>query len=64
MTIGLYLLRAAEFGLKISDLEEYTIGELTDMMIEKHNDTQEYPQKGTNADIKRMFGGKHGKRLS
>lgn len=57
MTIGLYLLRAAEMGVKINDLPFYTAGEIFSMNIEKGNDHEEYPQQATSADISRLFGG-------
>ncbi len=57
MTIGLYLLRAAEMGIKIQDLPYYTTGEIFDMNIEKSNDHEEYPQEATSEDIDRLFGG-------
>ncbi len=57
MTIGLFLLRAAEMGIKIKDLPFYTVGEIFSMNIEKGNDHEEYPQQATNADINRLFGG-------
>ena len=34
MTTGLFLLRVAQLGIPISDLELLTIGMVTDMMIE------------------------------
>ena len=57
MTISLFLLRAAEMGIKINDLPFYTVGEIFGMNIEKGNDHEEYPQQGTSADITRLFGG-------
>lgn len=50
------MLRAAELGLKITDLGDYTLGEVTDMMIEKANDYEEYPEVVESADIHRFFG--------
>lgn len=55
-TLGIYLLRAAELGIRITDLGDYTLGEITDMIIEKANDYEEYPQQATSEDIKRFFG--------
>lgn len=57
MTSGLFLLRAAELGIRIEDLVYYTIGDIFDMVIERGNDHEEYPQEATSADIKRLFGG-------
>ena len=57
MTVSLFLLRAAEMGIKINDLPFYTVGEIFGMNIEKSNDHEEYPQQATSADISRVFGG-------
>ena len=48
------MLRALEIGLKISELEEITVGELLDMLIEKGNDQYEYPIKATREDFARF----------
>ena len=55
-TIGVYLLRAAELGIKITDLGNYHLGEITDMIIEKNNDYEEYPELAQESDIKKFFG--------
>ena len=55
-TLGVFLLRAAELGIKITDLGDYTLGEITDMIIEKQNDYEEYPEMAEKADIHRFFG--------
>ena len=39
MTTALFLLRAAQLGIPIRDLELLTMGMVTDMMIEANNDT-------------------------
>lgn len=57
MTVGLFLLRAAELGIKVNDLEYYEVGDIFDMIIERSNDHEEYPQQATDSDIKRLFGG-------
>lgn len=48
------MLRALELGLKISELEEITVGELFDMLIEHGNDQCEYPIKATKEDFARF----------
>lgn len=55
-TLGVFLLRAAELGIKITDLGDYTLGEITDMIIERANDYEEYPEEAQGADIHRFFG--------
>ena len=51
MTTALFLLRVAQMGIPIRDLELMTIGMVTDMMIEAENDTAEYPQLATQEDF-------------
>lgn len=42
MTTALFLLRAAQLGISISDLDLLTIGMIQDMYIEAINDGAEY----------------------
>ena len=51
MTTGLFLLRAAQLGIPIRDLELLTVGMVTDMMIESENDGCEYDQLATQEDF-------------
>ncbi len=46
------VLRALQLGLRISDLEEITIGDLVDMLVEADNDNYEYPVKATQDDFR------------
>lgn len=55
-TLGIYLLRAAELGITVTNLGDYTLGEITDMIIEKANDYEEYPEVMETQDIHRFFG--------
>jgi hypothetical protein len=50
------MLRAAELGITVTDLGDYTLGEITDMIIEKANDYEEYPEIADSKDIHRFFG--------
>ena len=54
MTTALFLLRSAQLGIPIRDLELLTIGMVTDMMIEAGNDRCEYPQLATQEDFDRF----------
>lgn len=54
MTTGLFLLRAAQLGIPIRDLELMTIGMVTDMMTEARNDSADYPQLATQEDFDRF----------
>lgn len=56
ITVGLYLLRIKELSLSIMELELLTMGEVTDMLIEKSNDSYEWELAPTQADFER-FGG-------
>ena len=51
MTTALFLLRAAQLGIPIRDLELLTIGMVTDMLIEAGNDDCEYDRLPTQADF-------------
>ena len=41
-------------GIRITDLEQITIGELFDILIESGNDSYEYPVIATKADFERF----------
>lgn len=51
MTTGLFLLRAAQLGIPIRDLELLTIGMVTDMLVEAGNDGYEYDSLPTQEDF-------------
>ena len=55
-TGAMFMLRCAELGLAASDLDDMTIGMVTDMLIEKSNDSEKYPYKATQEDINDFFG--------
>ena len=46
------MLRALQLGLRLSDLEEITIGDLIYMIIENDNDNYEKPIKDTQDDFR------------
>lgn len=46
------VLRALQIGLRLSDLEQITLGELIDILIENENDSYEYPTKATQDDFR------------
>ena len=46
------MLRAVQIGLRLNDLEQITMGELVDMLIENENDGYEYPIKATQDDFR------------
>lgn len=51
-----FMLRCAELGLSDEALRGMDMGMVYDMLIEKANDHEEYPYKGTQDDIRRIFG--------
>lgn len=51
MTTALFLLRAAQLGIPIRDLELLTIGMVTDMLIEAGNDECEHDLLPTQEDF-------------
>lgn len=54
MTLGLFLLRAVQMGLSISDLDGLEYGTVTDMMTESSNDDYPYRQLATQEDFDRF----------
>lgn len=54
MNGNIFLLRAFELGIRLDDLEQMSMGEIADLLIEKANDSFEYPYKATQADINRL----------
>lgn len=50
-TTGVYMLRCLEIGLRPSDLSDLDYGMVTDMLIERGNDSQEYDYVATQADF-------------
>lgn len=55
-TGALFMLRCAELNLPDTALSQMTMGMVYDLLIEKANDQEEYPYKGTQEDIDRFFG--------
>lgn len=51
MTTALFLLRCAQIGLSIHDLELLTIGMVNDMYVESLNDDCEYNDLATQEDF-------------
>lgn len=57
MTTALFLLRAAQLGISIAELDLLTVGMVFDMMTEKINDVEgEYARVATQEDIDKWFG--------
>ena len=57
MTTALFLLRAAQLGISIAELDLLTVSMVFDMMTEKINDTEgEYARVATQEDIDNWFG--------
>jgi len=48
---ALFLLRAVQCGISISDMEYLTIGMINDIFIEMKNDKYDYPLIATQEDI-------------
>ena len=51
MTTDLFLLRVAQLGIPIRDLELLSIGMVSDMFIESCNDENEYDQLASQDDF-------------
>lgn len=48
------ILRALQVGLTLADLDALESGELRDIIIERANDNEEYPELATQADFDRF----------
>lgn len=57
MTFAHLMVRALQLGLSFEDAFFLDVGMLTDLFIEKGNDSYEYATLGTTEDIDRIFGG-------
>lgn len=51
LTDGLVMLRWLELGLSVADIDELDMGLIMDMIIEKANDSYEYPYIATQKDF-------------
>ena len=51
MTTPLFMLRAAQIGISISDLDLLSIGLVMDMFTEYQNDNYKYPNMATQNDF-------------
>lgn len=51
MNTALYVLRAKQMGLSLSEMEELEEGFITDMIIESMNDNCEYKELATQEDF-------------
>ena len=51
MTVGLYLLRCLQAGLHVADLDEITLGDVYDIMIEQGNDSCENTPLADQSDM-------------
>ena len=54
MTTALFLLRCAELGLSMSDLDDLTVGMVNDMFTEKHNDDYDWKVLANQEDMDRF----------
>lgn len=54
MTTPLFLLRAAQLGISMQDLELLTVGMVIDMSTESANDDYEFPALATQEDYDRF----------
>lgn len=51
MTTALFLLRCVELGLSMTDLDDLTVGMVSDMFTEKSNDAYEWRSVATQDDF-------------
>lgn len=50
-TVGTFMLRVKELNIPLDELPLFTMGEITDMLIERINDTEEWELLPTEADF-------------
>lgn len=53
---AVFMLRCAQLGLSDEALQGMTIGMVYDLLTEQANDNEEYPVKGDQEDIRKIFG--------
>ena len=54
MTTALFLLRAAQVGLHLAELDALDFGDVIDIVTESANDNAEYKQVASQADFDRF----------
>lgn len=54
MTTPLFMLRAAQLGIAVRDMELLSIGLVLDMFTERANDDYKYPQLAQQEDFERF----------
>lgn len=54
MTTALFLLRAVQIGIAVSDLDRLSMGMVLDMYTEAMNDQEAYPVLATQEDFDRF----------
>lgn len=54
MTTALFLLRVAQLGISISDLDLLSVGMVIDMFTEAANDDEDYCELATQEDMDRF----------
>ena len=54
MTTALFLLRCAQLGLSMADLDRLDVGMVFDMMVEQSNDGTEYAYVATQEDFNKF----------
>ena len=54
MTTALFLLRCAEVGLSMADLDELSVGMVNDMFVEKSNDNYDWKEIASQEDFDRF----------
>lgn len=55
-TTALFMLRAKQTGLTLSEMNVMSFGFVMDLLTELNNDSFDYPVKATQEDIDRIFG--------
>ena len=49
------MLRCKQLGLTMEELDYFTVGRIFDLLIEQHNDRENWPIKGNGAMMRQNF---------
>ena len=60
MTSALFLLRAKQIGLTLSEMDMLTYGQVSDLMTEQIHDTLDWPKRAGQAQFNSFLGGTYG----
>ncbi len=54
MNTAVYFLRAKQLGLTLDEMEDLTVGFVTDLTVESNNDSYDYDELATQDDFRKF----------